>query len=407
MQKYDIPATHAKKLFAMSGKKRNFAPKINTPMKTFRLSLFLSLPLILTACIKDAPKNDECDILSAWVQGQAYEPYFYQPTQMRIDDVPSNTNTILFLVRSLDSLPPMPVHFTLTPGATIEPANGSLQDFSQGHVTYTVRSEDGQWTRSYRVGFEQADMSATHFSFEHVDVETASNGSSYHVFYEEDGNGERHNYWATGNAGVGILHPDWTPLQFPTYSTPEGHSGRGVCLNTQLTGDLGAMMNKPIAAGNLFLGNFNVNTVLVNALEATEFGIPIDRQPMRVSGWYKYRPGDTFTNANMETVPGRVDQAHIYAVFFRNHDDEGNPVVIDGTNTLTSPYIVSKAQLIPPATDEWTFFEMDFTGGVANQALLDNMGYSFTIVFSSSLDGDVFEGAVGSTLYIDEVEVSF
>ena len=110
----------------------------------------------------------------------------------------------------------------------------------------------------------------------------------------------------------------------------------------------------------------------------------------------------------MEEVPGRKDQAHFYAVFYRNHDDAENPVVLDGTNVLSSEYIVSKAQIVGPTpTDEWTYFEMTFEGGDADPELLSNMGYNFTVVFSSSKDGDLFEGAVGSRLEVDEVMVEF
>jgi hypothetical protein len=168
------------------------------------------------------------------------------------------------------------------------------------------------------------------------------------------------------------------------------------------------MMHKPIAAGSLFLGSFDLNQVLVNALRATRFGIPIDKEPVRVTGYYKYQPGEKFTDANMDEVPGRTDQANIYAVFFRNQDADGNSVVLYGDNVLSSDLIVSKAQVASlPATNEWTRFEMFFEGSAADPAILANMGYSFTLVFSSSKDGDNFEGAIGSTLYIDEVEVEF
>ena len=376
-------------------------------MRTIKLFFLLCLPLFFTACIKEELKNNECDILSAWVEGEAYESFFYHSSQMRIDNIPSNSTEIVFQVRTKTGLPSMPVYFALTPGAIIEPANGSLQDFSNGPVTYTVTSEDGEWTRTYSVDFQEVTSSVSYlFSFEHVDVDTFSSGSTYHVFYEVD-NGTRYNYWASGNAGVAILHSDWTPEQFPTYSTANGYQGKGVCLNTQSTGAFGAAFHKPIAAGNLFLGKFNVNAVLTDALKATEFGIPTSQQPVKVSGWYKYHPGDEFTNASMQVLPDRVDQGHIYAVFYRNQDEGGNPVILDGTNTLTSPYIVSKARLVPPATDEWTHFEMIFEGGTTDPAILATMGYSYTVVFSSSKDGDTFEGAIGSTLYIDEVTVEF
>ena len=376
-------------------------------MRTIKLCFLLCLSLFLTACIKDEPLNDECDILSAWVEGAEYESFFYQGTQMRIDNIPSNSTEIVFQVRTKSGLPPMPVQFSLTPGATITPANGSPQDFSQGPVTYTVTSEDGQWTRTYSVDFQEASTHSTYlFSFEHVAVDTFSNGCTYHVFYEVAG-GERRNIWASGNAGVGILHADWTPGDFPTHSTDNGYQGKGASLTTQSTGEWGAAFGKPIAAGNLYLGKFNVNAVLTNALKATEFGIATDRQPVKISGWYKYHPGDEFTDASMQPVPGRVDQGHIYGVFYRNQDAEGKPVVLYGDDVLTSDLIVSKAQLVPAATDEWTHFEITFEGGTADPAILAAMGYSYTVVFSSSKDGDSFEGAIGSTLCVDEVTVEF
>lgn len=373
------------------------------------LVLPLSFFIFFSSCIKEEPQNSECDILSAWVEGEAYESCFYQATQMRVENLPSNSSSIVFPVRSLDSLPPLPVHFTLTPGATISPANGSLQDFSHGPVTYTVTSEDGAWTRSYRVGFQAIDLNASLFSFEHVDIEAYSaSNCTYHTFYEEDSTGGRRYIWASGNAGVAVVHEQWGPERFPTRSAEEGYLGKGVCLTTQLTGDLGAMMHKPIAAGNLFIGRFNINAVLTNTLKATEFGIPVDRKPTHLGGWYRYRPGAVFTDADLNEVPGRVDEAHIYAVFYRNHDENGNPVTLDGTNVLTSPYIISRTLPTPlPPTDEWTHFDMDFEDCSVDPALLSTMGYSFTVVFSSSRGGDFFEGAVGSTLYVDEVEVGF
>ena len=371
------------------------------------LLFLLCLPLFFTACIKEELQNNECDILNAWVEGEEYESFFYHNSQMRIDNIPSNSTEIVFRVRTKTGLSPMPVHFALTPGATIEPANGSLQDFSNGPVTYTVTSEDGEWMRTYRVDFQEVSSSLSYlFSFEHVAVDTFTSGSTYHVFYEVN-NGTRYNHWASGNAGVAILHSNWTPEQFPTYSTANGYQGNGVCLNTQSTGAFGVAFGKPIAAGNLFLGKFNVNAVLTNALKATEFGIPTSQQPVKVSGWYKYRPGDEFTNALMEVLPDRVDQGHIYAVFYRNQDALGNPVVLYGDSVLTSSLIVSKAQWVPAATDEWTHFEITFEGGTADPTILATMGYSYTVVFSSSKDGGTFEGAIGSTLYIDEVEVEF
>ena len=365
--------------------------------------------MLTAGCIKEEPKNNECDIVSAWVEGEEYAEFFFQPSQMRVENVPSNSNDIVFTVRTGSVLPPMAVWFELTPGATIEPASGSPQDFSQEAVEYTVRSEDGEWSRTYRVSFREAQSPSYTFSFEHVDSAlNEGNNSYYNVFYEFDADGTRRDIWASGNPGVALINPAWHTWQFPTHSVDDGYQGRGVCLTTQSAGALGAMMGKPIAAGNLFIGAFNISAVLFDPLRATEFGTPIDREPVKVSGWYKYQPGAVFTDAQMNEVPGRTDVASIYAVFFRNEDAEGNSVVLDGENVWTSDLIVSKARVdtLPP-TDHWTRFEMVFEGNNADPATLASLGYSMTLVFSYSKGGDLFEGAIGSSLHVDEVKVEY
>lgn len=289
----------------------------------FILLALASCAVLCGSCIKSEALNNECDIISAWVEGDDLAEHFYQQSQMRNDNVPTNTSTIVFTVKSLLSLPPLAVHFDITPGATITPDNGSIHDFSAGPVTYTVTSADGDWTRQYQVVFREADLPSFQFHFENVD-EVNYGTSTYHVFFEEDQVGTRHDIWASGNQGVAIVQTDWTPTQFPTYQTENGYEGKGVCLNTQYAGDLGKMMGKPIAAGNLFMGTFDLISVLINPLKATQFGIPMDREPIRVTGYYKYQPGDIFTNAQMEEVPGRTDEANIYAVFYRNEDADGN-----------------------------------------------------------------------------------
>ena len=69
--------------------------------------------------------------------------------------------------------------------------------------------------------------------------------------------------------------------------------------------------------------------------------------------------------------------------------------------------LVRKARidLVKP-TDEWTFFELPFAElAPVDEELLCNRGYNLALVFAASIHGDEFEGAIGSTLYIDKVRV--
>ena len=372
----------------------------------------------LTSCIKDEAKNKECDILNAWVQGEELASCFSDQNQMRKSDISSIEKEITFTVRSLLSLPKqIPVYFDVTPGATVEPASGSLQDFTAGPVTYTVTSEDGEWRRQYKVAFAEPVLPSFMFSFEHVEVSDETlTGCRYHMFYEKTDDGEQDAFiWASGNSGASLTMTNGQPADFPTSSVDDGYQGKGVCLKTISTGALGEWMGKPIAAGNLFLGNFLFENVLIDPLKCTQFGIPVDRIPVRVTGYYKYKRGEKFTDQDMKEVPGRTDEASIYAVVYRNKDAEGNELFLYGDDVKDldnivedNPYVVKVAQVKQlPAADEWTRFEMFFEGvDVDDQEVADG-AYSLALVFSSSKGGADFEGAIGSTLYIDEVELSF
>ena len=82
---------------------------------------------------------------------------------------------------------------------------------------------------------------------------------------------------------------------------------------------------------------------------------------------------------------------------------------LDGSNVLSSENLVLVARLDGTErleTDEWTRFEIPFE--VANGKTIDSDkltkgGYNLSIVLSSSRDGASFNGAVGSTLYADEL----
>lgn len=367
----------------------------------------------LSSCIRNEDPSMECDIETMWIEGDENEPFFYDENDMK-KVVLSTESDPTFNVRSLVLMPvKMAVHFTLSPGATISPENGSAQDFSNGDVTYTVTAEDGVTTRTYQIGFRESSASDAIadnvIGFENFeDVQYRNSPIYYHRFFVYDDNGEKlTNVWASGNEGycLSVLNQEVSPEQFPTFSDPNGRTGCCLRLQTLSTGSLGKTFGRPIAAGNFFLGRFDAGKALVNSLLATEMGIPFTAEPVRVTGYYKYKRGEEFTDKNSKIIPGRQDEADIYAVLYLNKDENGKAVMLNGGNVLSSPYIVRKARVASlPATDEWTLFDMVFEGDEEiDQELLKNQGYNLAFVFSSSKDGANFEGALGSTLCVDDV----
>ena len=366
---------------------------------------------MMTSCIKDEPASNECDIESAWVDDE-FASHFIDVADMRKESISSTETVITFTVRSLISLPQIPVKFTITPGATIEPASGTLQYFYEP-VTYTVTSEDGEWQRKYIVQFKEPALPVFSLGFENVEVKDYYNDNTYHHFFEYDAGGMRREVWDSGNLGALMLRKNARPEDLPTYSTPDGRTGKALCLNTQSTGEIGIAIGKPIAAGNLFMGKFITENVLFNPLRSTQFGTVFDKEPVRVTGYYKYKPGPVFTNKDNKEVTDRTDEAGIYAVFYRNKDAEGNPYFLYGDDVETDEklranpqvYKIARVASLPP-TDTWMPFEMFFEGKDADDQLIIQQGFNLTLVFSSSKNGAQFEGAVGSTLYVDDVLIS-
>ena len=115
-----------------------------------------------------------------------------------------------------------------------------------------------------------------------------------------------------------------------------------------------------------------------------------------------------FTNRQKKVVEGKKDYGTIYAVFYDNHDTDGNSIVLYGDNVQTSPQVVAIAKL-PDIDDtpEWTHFDLDFVYKKEVDAQkLRSMGYSMAIVCSSSVEGASFMGAIGSTLWVDQFRIA-
>ena len=380
----------------------------------FGLSLFMAFSL--GSCIQDEPLNSECDIEQVSVVSENQDVLFFSPHDA-VKIVPSASSNIVFYVREgfTDStaLEALRLDMKITPGATIWPTSDSIVNLRDREVVYTVTSEDGLWHRDYRVRFSLTPSLPADLHFEHFRPEP--NGR-YEEWFEINSENETVDMWATGNPSFAISRSSATPEEFPTISWDEDRiDGHCVKLETRDTGPFGVMMNMRIAAGNLFIGTFDVANALKDAMAATRFGLPFNRKPLRFQGYYKFKPGAVFINRKGTPQEGRVDEPDLYAVMYKNTDEKGNPFTLEGDNVLTHPNIVALARVtdrvrIPDGTEmkdaEWTRFDIPFEYYENLDVMrLQNNGYNLSVVFTSSIEGATFCGAVGSTLLVDEVKV--
>ena len=367
-------------------------------MASFKWATFLIIALSLNSCISKEPLNAECDITAASLPG------------VELTREPIITNDkVTFIVKSGTNVRSLSPQFELTPGAVINPPSGTILDFSTPQ-RYVVTSEDREQLKAYTVTIQAGSTVNLNYDFENVRVVSKSN-YSYDVFYEIGTNGAEAFSWASGNAGFALTGLGRGPETFPTYQGDNGVSGKCAVMETRSTGAFGKLGKKPMAAGSVFIGKFDITNALAHPLEATQFGMPFFNEPKILEGYYKYTPGPTYYQAdggNLIEVPGKKDGCSIKAVFF-----EVTPgmEMLDGTNFMSedNPNIIATAVLVnEDPIEEWTRFSIPFIprpGKEIDKEKLREGGYSISIVCSSSVDGDYFSGALGSKLQIDEMNL--
>lgn len=360
----------------------------------------IMLCLAVTSCIQNEALNVEAAIDGC--SGSDIQQCLIDPNEFTVQ---------LYASRAADPSK-ININFNLPAGASIVPVQRFTED---GINTYNfkdenprlfkVTSEDGAFSAIYTIRLWQTEMPFTY------DFETLSSDNPYHKFTEDNpssGTIIRRLELASGNPGFELTKMAKAPDGYPTVQVNGGvDGGKCVKLETKDTGSFGSMVKMYIAAGNLFIGSFEVGQALSgNAMKATHFGFPFFYYPLRLEGWYKYKAG-TFSSKG-KPVEGRKDECDIYGVLYETDD---NVQFLDGSTSLNSPNIVALARNIKelPETDIWKQFNFKFEPQNGKSIDPDKLGkgiYKLAIVFSSSVDGAKFEGAVGSTLYIDKVTIA-
>ena len=375
------------------------------------ISKLLCMLLMLCAassCIKDEPLNAECDITGveqAWLD--EYKDILVGTPILTNDHVAFN------IKKGTDRSQLSPL-FTLTEGARITAlvdgteveGNGLTRNFSSPQ-TYTVHSQDGEWHKNYTVAFNFPRPIET-MSFEHFALESTGRYQTWFEVDPTDTQNPQRNYWASGNGGYALVGIAKQPADYPTASDPLGVQGNCIKLVTRRTGSFGDMVKMPIAAGNIFIGSFDASIAMKKPREATHFGLQlVGGKPLALEGYYKYTAGETFTDKNKQVCPERHDTADIYAVLYEV--DPADFQALNGDDVLSSPRIVMLARIDKPGEPtEWTHFSEPFRlmpGKEFDEERLRNDGYAIAVVATSSRQGAYFEGAIGSTLYVDELRV--
>ena len=370
-------------------------------MKLKLLSIFL-IGLFATSCIKDEPQWKEADIVE-----------FTLPDSVMASRIISQENNKISIVLkpgvNYKKLIPL---IKLCEGASVYPSSEDTLDLTND-VIYTVTSQDGLTKRKYTVTTTEI---ALKFDFDKwTNIETAK---TKYPKYTDD-------FWDNANSAFSmVLSAEDASFandtsRYATRPTIDAVKGKACLLETNKGGKVVTQF-VPLVAGSAFMGKFSLN--ISNPVRSAKFGqiLPAEYgKPERFTGYYKYKSGETFQYWNKATKKesfdetGKKDKCSIYAIIFKVKKGKlGINEFLDGTNVQTDARVVAKATIADgSATDfnKFSYFDVPFLNVKTNLPEFDlnyeENDYKIAIVLSSSQDGDNYQGSVGSTLIVDELEI--
>ena len=181
--------------------------------------------------------------------------------------------------------------FTISEKATVTPASGVVQDFSNGkNVIYTVVSENGT-VNEYIVSVAGR-QSALKFSFEEWETIAGSFLTNEYVTPQPI------DLLATSAPGAAFLKL-FQITDLPVFKTDDKKEGEfAIKLVTMDTSAKVSTLVPAITSGSVFTGVFDLD--VNDRIGSTKFGIAYDKKPIYFRGWYKHSaPGALVANKSI------------------------------------------------------------------------------------------------------------
>ena len=346
-----------------------------------RAFLIITLLIYIIGCSED--KSSDAEIIDLNVSSLSNE-------NLTIKSIELNSETkhiYLFIDSDLNNIEfPLTAYadFELSSGATIPSVSkGEIQFSSPDEVkNIDIKAEDGTINSWY--------MFLIHRQVQNSNFETwFDNKGMNGLYYKEIGSSYETSFWSTANLGTSIYG------KYGTQPLIEG-TEQYVKIMTDST------ITLPLTAATLFTGKFNLAGATSNPTDpkkAIIFGIPFKFKPTAMKFKYKYQagkryiqatvnnPSDIFGGFTVNEIEGE-DRCSIYAILEARNGDEVNEIARAELYSETTQDVLTE-----------TILSFNYTSNEEPTHI--------TIVFASSKDGDLWKGAVGSTLIIDDLELLY
>lgn len=313
---------------------------------------------------------------------------------------------------SEDDLKALTPIYNLSEGATVNPPTGTVFDFTNP-VEIQVTSADRVLTRNYTLHILER---PTKMTFD--EWEPANNKLPEVNQYFIPSTNQDWLKWASSDVRFArFMHHEVNPAneidmikpldQLCVQPTTDAKSGKAAKIMTQMARAQSVYAIPAIANGMLYTGHFGYKgqSVVAESL----FGAPIHYKPTQLKGFYKYTKGDTYYEAIFPNAPYEVEEVSkenqfiIRAVLYSVSNRFDDTSVLTYNELFSSDKIVATAELTSSAPkSSYTEFDLPF---VYTKEFSYKNDYRIALMFTSSSETQIYSGAPGSILYIDDVEI--
>ncbi|MCK5171076.1 MAG: PCMD domain-containing protein [Bacteroidales bacterium] len=346
-----------------------------------KLLIIFTFISILISCEEDESSN--ADILEITVNSISNDDLIYESAYIDTE----NNKVFIFINNDL-----LDFAFPITRNADIKlSSSAKTSSISNNELNFSnpnevkmleVEAEDGTVKNWYIYLVHHQIQNS---DFEHWFDNMGMDGGNY----QEIGSSLVTSVWATANIGTSM---------YKVYCTQPLTDGS----NTFAEITTGETTQLPITAGTLFTGVFSLAGAIANPTDpeqATIFGTPFIFRPTALKFKFKYQAGENYIQATLidpssifggftiENIEGE-DQCTIYAFLEIRNGDQVTEIARTEMDSGTTDDILTE-----------TLMTFNYTSS-------ENPTH-ITIVFSSSTDGALWKGAVGSSLVIDDLELIY
>lgn len=346
-----------------------------------KLFLLLALFSFMISCEED--KSSNAEILEVSITGLSNNDLIFENTFVDTE----NNKVFIFINNNLNEFSfPISINadVKLSPGAKTKSLSSDEISFSEADEVklLEVEAEDGT-VKNWYVYLVHQQLQNSNFEswFDNMGM----NGDDY----QEIGTSSVTSVWSTANIGTSMYSVYCTqPLTEGTNSMVEITTGKTSVV--------------PITTGTLFTGVFNLAGAISNPADpekATIFGTPFIFRPTALKFKFKYQAGENYIQASFNN-PSSIfagfttteiegeDQCSVFAYLEVRNGDQITEIARIEMESGTTSNTLTETEMI-----------FNYTSNERPTHL--------TIVFSSSTDGDLWKGAVGSTLVIDDLELIY